>query len=291
MKKELNSLNEFTEYFSHVSHAAREQQHGATAAGKDVRGTESESMVELHSAMKRFFLIFIASAVLAGCSLETVTRPSTTVFPPANFKALSESSNVGSLRANADSVNNESIIRPGDQIQITVWGYPEFNTTTTVKEFGTITVPLIGEVIAAGLTVGQLRDQLKQRLSEYVKGNARLTVTHIGMDKQVSVMGAVTKQGNYPALTELTLIEVLSDAGGPTATADLTHIRIYRHSMHAEVIDVDLEEYLQTGNVQYIPRVGPGDVVFVPEKQNFVLAFSAYASEVVFLFGFFALLR
>lgn len=252
---------------------------------------KSEFAIDLRRASQKLLILFLVATVVTGCSLETMTKPSAGENEPASVGAFNESSNVGSLQANADSVGAESIIRPGDQIQITVWGYPEFNTTTTVKDFGTITVPLIGEVIAAGLTVGQLKDLLKQRLSEYVKGNARLTVSHVGMDKQVSVMGAVTKQGNYPALTELTLVQVLADAGGPTETADLRHIKIFRHALHSEALDVNLDRYLQSGNIQYIPRVGPGDVVFVPEKQNFVQAFSVYASEVVFLFGFFSLLR
>jgi len=230
----------------------------------------------------------ILAAVLAGCSSQMAERPS-------GYESLNGSgpdySNVGSLRASPDTSAYGNLIKPGDQIQLIVWGYPEFNTTTLVKDYGTITVPLIGEVVAAGLTSGQLTEQLKQRLSEYVKGDVRLTVSHVGMDKRVSVVGAVNKQGNYPALTESSLVEVLAEAGGPTATADLEHLKIFRSGSRSDVVDVDLTAYLKGGDTQYIPRVGPGDTIFVPEQQNFVRDFSVYASEVVILFGFFALLR
>lgn len=285
-------MNKSTDDFPRDNNGPATQCRGVTGVAQQVRDLPRwEFAINLRQALKRIFLLFLVSSIAAGCSLQMVTKPSIGERQPANIQPGGESSNIGALQASADSVTNENIIRPGDQIQVTVWGYPEFNTTTTVKDFGSITVPLIGEVIAAGLTVSQLKAELTQRLSEYVKGKARITVSHIGMDKQVSVMGAVTRQGNYPALTELTLVEVLADAGGATTTADLRHIKIYRHSLHSEVVNVDLDEYLQSGNIQYIPRVGPGDVVFVPEQQNFVAAFSTYASEVVFLFGFFALLR
>ena len=73
--------------------------------------------------------------------------------------------------------------------------------------------------------------------------------------------------------------------------ANLSAIKIYRHGIHSSQLNVNLTRYLRSGNVQYVPRVGPGDIVYVPERPNFIRAFSTYASEVVFLFGFFALLR
>lgn len=237
-------------------------------------------------------LLVIAAGSIAGCSLENeATRPSTAYNSPAESSFNNENSNPGSLLLEIDSLSEQSVIRAGDRIQLTVWGYPKFNTTTVVNEYGTITVPLVGEVIVAGLTVHQLDGELRQRLSEYVKGNVKITISHVGTDEEVSVMGAVSRQGNYPALTERSLVNVLAEAGGATTNADLNAIKIYRHGNHSSVVDVNLTEYLQSGNVQYAPRVGPGDVVFVPERPNFIRAFSTYASEVVFLFGFFALLR
>ncbi len=237
------------------------------------------------------FLVFAAGS-MTGCSLEMASTKS-----PAGYGTTSESgpgnesSSSGSLSPEVDSLNQQSVVRAGDRIQLTVWGYPKFNTTTTVNGYGTITVPLVGDVIVAGLTVRQLKGELKQRLSEYVKGNAKITISHVGMNEQVSVMGAVSRQGNYPALTERSLVNVLAEAGGATTNANLNAIKIYRRGDHSAVVDVNLTNYLQSGNIQYVPRVGPGDIVFVPERPNFIKAFSTYASEVVFLFGFFALLR
>lgn len=237
-------------------------------------------------------IIAIAATSVAGCSLESeTTRPSAVYNSPAGVNPGNENSNFGSLLPEIDSLSERSIIMSGDRIQLTVWGYPKFNTTTTVDRYGTITVPLVGEVIVAGLTVRELNAELKQRLSEYVKGNVKITISHVGVSQEVSVMGAVTKQGNYPALTERSLVSLLAQAGGTTTDANLNDIKIYRRGDRSRVVKVNLTDYLQSGNIQYVPKVGPGDIVFVPEQPNFIRSFSKYANEVVFLFGFFALLR
>ncbi len=197
-------------------------------------------------------------------------------------------SNVGSL--NVKNKNVEDIIHPGDQVQIMVWGYPEFNTTTTVKEFGTVTIPLVGEVMAAGLTKDDFTKAVKERLSEYVKGDPQITVSHIAMNERVSVMGAVNKQDNYPVLTEEPLVEIIAAAGGPAAGADMQHVKIFRHGSNNDVVEVDLTRHLEEGNMQSIPKVRPGDTVFVPKEENVMRTMSDYARDVLLLFGFFRIL-
>ena len=239
-----------------------------------------------------FFLLAIMANTIVGCSLEMAsTRPVHGDEISESLPANAGSSSSGYLSMSADSLNQESIIKPGDKLQLTVWGYPKFNTTTMVDKYGMISVPLVGDVIVAGLTVRQLSNELKQRLSQYVKGNVKLSISHIGVNEEVSVLGAVEKQGNYAALTDRSLVVLLAEAGGTMTDANLSAIKIYRHGIHSSQLNVNLTRYLRSGNVQYVPRVGPGDVVYVPERPNFIRAFSTYASEVVFLFGFFTLLR
>ncbi len=201
-------------------------------------------------------------------------------------------SNIGSLNLDPDTVSTKigDIIHPGDQIQITVWGYPEFNTTTTVKEFGTVTIPLVGEVMAAGLNKDEFARSVKERLSEYVKGNPQVTISHISMNERVSVMGAVNKQDNYPVLSAEPLVEIIAAAGGPSKGADIQHVKIFRHGRYNDVVDVDLTRYLQNGDMQSIPEVKPGDVVFVPKQENVMRDVSHYAEDVLLLFGFFRVL-
>ncbi len=244
-------------------------------------------------------LFLIASSVmlvaLSSCALVPSTNQDNVPDGPGQYSRVpGGKSNMGSLTSDTvatEPPTSDDIIRPGDQVQVMVWGYPEFNTTTTVKDYGTITIPLVGDVIAAGLTEDQFAAQVKERLAEYVKGDARVTISHIGMDKRVSVMGAVTTQGNFPVMSNVSLVEILAAAGGATSDADLRHLKIFRHGQRSDAVEVDLSDYLESGNFQNVPKVGPGDTVFVPRQENLIREISTFGQDILVLFGFFTILR
>ncbi len=232
---------------------------------------------------------------MTGCESEfQATRQSDTGNRQERSDQEVSRSNTGSLQDNPtmDPPNRpEDIIRPGDQVQVMVWGHPEFNTTTTVKSYGTITIPLIGDVIAEGVTENQLAKELKQRLSDYIKGDTRVNISHVSMNNIISVMGAVNKQGNYSALGHMSLVEIISDAGGTTSTADLRHVKIFRQGNKQNVEEVNLQRHLENGSIVDLPEVKPGDTVFVPSEENLVREIASYGQDLLVLFGFFALLH
>ncbi len=238
-------------------------------------------------------LLIIFALLITGCESEQlVNKPDGGNRNYNTYGSLVQAdpkSNEGSL--NVAAKKEADLIKPGDQLQIMVWGYPEFNTTSTVKEYGTVTIPLIGEVMAAGLSQDEFTSAVKERLSEYVKGDPRLTISHIEMDRRVSVMGAVNKQDNYPALSDEPLVEIIAAAGGPATGADMRHVKIFRNGRRNDVIEVDLTEHLEKGDIESVPKVKPGDTVFVPKEENFMRELSDYARDVLLLFGFFRLLN
>ncbi|MBI3111312.1 MAG: polysaccharide biosynthesis/export family protein [Ignavibacteriales bacterium] len=179
-------------------------------------------------------------------------------------------------------------VRQGDQVDITVWGYPEFNTSTLVKEGGMINIPLVGEVRAEGSSKEQLTERLQARLSQYIQGEFKIGVSISSLTSQrVAVLGAVTRQENYPVVGEVSLIEILSSAGGATPESDLHRVKIIRFANIEEPIVVDVAELMDNGTTTTLPMVRPGDTVFVPKKENAVREFSDFLRDVVLLFGFF----
>ncbi len=223
------------------------------------------------------------SVGLAGCAASSSTffREHTgTQYAPSSAYAPDTSSG-----SNA----NGRVIKPGDELEITVWGYPEFNTTATVNEYGAVTVPLLGEVAAAGMTTGNFKDALRQRLTAYVKGNARVTVSHIQMNQKINVMGSVTKQASYPVFGEITLIQAIAEAGGPAPNADLRHVKIFRTGAGHRFEEVDLTKHLENGNIEDVPEVRAGDTVYVPQQDDLLKDLSGFGYEVLLLFGFFRL--
>ncbi len=238
-----------------------------------------------------FLFIITSLATIAGCAADSSVTNSSFNKYNEDFKTALQKSNVGSLTSTkSDSLSKQGAIKPGDQIQITVWGYPEFNTTTTVKDYGSITIPLVGDIMAAGLSESEFTNSVKERLSKYVKGEPRVTISHVELNKRISVMGAVTKQDNYPAIAEVSLVEIIAAAGGPAPNADLRNVKIFRKGKRNDVIEVDLTRQLQTGDLADIPKVNPGDVVFVPVEDNVMRDLSDYARDVFLLFGFFRIL-
>lgn len=182
-------------------------------------------------------------------------------------------------------------IKIGDLIELSVLGYTEFQTSATVRESGAMMVPLVGELQAAGLTKQQLTDTLRKRLAEFIKGEPEITIGISSPARQrIAVLGSVTRQDNYSVTGEISLIEALAEAGGTTTESDLEHVRIIHNGNANDVSEVDLDSYLEKGNLNAIPTVQPGDIVYVPKKENVVRTFSDFFRDAVLLLGAFRLL-
>ncbi len=184
----------------------------------------------------------------------------------------------------------EYTISKGDQLLITVWGYNEFTTTQTVRDNGTITMPLLGDIIAGGLTKDELVASLKDRLAVYIQGEINITVSVLSsIGQRVTILGSVGAPGNYPVSSEINLLELLSMAGGYSSDARLTGIRIFHKDRLQPATEVDLESYLETSNIDNIPKIRPGDMVFVPRQENVVKEFGEFLRDVAFLLTLFRL--
>jgi polysaccharide export outer membrane protein len=234
-------------------------------------------------------VISFTSLMVVGCSSSKKLSEysSSNYFKNSNVGSLVNTPN---LPDTVSTFGDRDIIRAGDQLQISVWGYPEFNTTTTVKDYGTVTIPLIGDIMAAGLTTSRFTSEISKRLTEYVKSNPNVTVSHIDMNRRISVVGAVNKQDNYTSLSEVTLVEIIAAAGGPAPDADLAHVKIFRSGKATDAIDVDLAAHLEQGDMEDLPKVKSGDTVFIPREENAVRDLSGFLRDILLLFGFFFVL-
>jgi polysaccharide export outer membrane protein len=153
-----------------------------------------------------------------------------------------------------------------------------------------VSIPNVGEVAAAGFTKDQFRQQLVTKLAEYIQGEVKISLTVISaVPQKITVIGAVTRQENYPLTTEVTLLEAISMAGGTTVESDLRAVRILRGGLSAQPIEVDLEYYMEVGSLESVPIIRPGDVIYVPRNENVIRELSMFMRDVIFVFGFFEL--
>jgi polysaccharide export outer membrane protein len=166
------------------------------------------------------------------------------------------------------------VIGPGDRLHITVWNQDNVSGEYAVGGDGSFTFPLIGRVMASGLTLGGLEAALKTRLEDGYFRNPQLTIAVIEYrSKRVFVMGAVHLPATYPLTGEMRLIEALARAGSTTADA-ADHAFIIHSSgavgpvlpteaAAAEMMEVDLRR-LNDGDRSIDVVLRDGDTVFVP---------------------------
>lgn len=155
-------------------------------------------------------------------------------------------------------------IGPSDVLDITVWQSPDLNRTVTVRFDGRITLPLSGELVAAGLTPLELAAEIGERLREFIRSPQVSVTVKEFQSRQVLVLGKIGRPGIYPLRGPMKVLELLTAAGIDLAAVDLKNIGIIRAT--GETFKIDLEALLYRQDVGQNIELRAGDNVFVPEK-------------------------
>jgi polysaccharide export outer membrane protein len=155
------------------------------------------------------------------------------------------------------------VIGSEDVITVTVRERPDLSGSLTVGPEGTVVMPLLGDVKAAGLTVSQLSRELNRKLSVFQVDQATVAVAQYN-SRKVFVVGEVVKPGKYSFAVIPSIWNVLSEAGGPTESALLSTVQVIR-ARTGETITVDVRQLLE-GSTQEQVKLQPGDTVRVLRK-------------------------
>jgi polysaccharide export outer membrane protein len=128
----------------------------------------------------------------------------------------------------AVSTDPNYVIGAQDVLDISVWKETDLTRTVPVRPDGKISLPLLNDVQAAGLTPTQLADQITASLKKFVTDpQVTVIVTEIN-SQRVYILGEVTRPGAYPLLPQMTLLQALSSAGGFTQFANQKKIYLLR---------------------------------------------------------------
>lgn len=158
------------------------------------------------------------------------------------------------------------IIGINDVLSIDFWQEPDLNTNARVRNDGKITLPVIGDIQAAGLTTANLSKNIVDQISFYNPGisQAKVVVTEYN-SKVVVISGAVHTPGEFHFEKIPNILDVIREAGGAMPDADLSGVTIIRqHDDKVDVIDVDLMKYIKSGDLSKMPPLMPDDMVNVP---------------------------
>lgn len=154
------------------------------------------------------------------------------------------------------------VLRPGDAVKIAVFRDSELTGEYLIDSRGQLQIPGLGVIQAAGLNPDQLKTSLRQALIQLGTTNPQIAVQPL---VRVSVLGEVRNPALYPVDPGISLIQLLTIAGGPTPNANLRRTRVVREG---RVFEVDLESAL-TGSAAGRVVLYSNDVVVVPKKTGF----------------------
>jgi polysaccharide biosynthesis/export protein len=157
------------------------------------------------------------------------------------------------------------LIGRDDRLDIIVWKQPQLSGRVRVASDGTIAMPLIGRVQAAGLKADALKQKLQTEYARFVR-NANVTVRVSDPISHVFyVLGEVNKPGVYRLRSGEVLSQALAQAEGFAKFADPSKIRIYRHRENATVLlTVDYNLVASGSDVSADVPIEPGDTINVP---------------------------
>jgi len=170
------------------------------------------------------------------------------------------------------AADNENIpeyrIGSGDVIQISVYQNEQFNSTVPVGPDGKITLPFLGDIIAAGFTRKELKDDITNRLSKFIKESIEVTVGIMQFNSQkISIFGRVANPKIVTFSIIPTLLEVIIQAV-PAPDADLTTVKIIPvdPSIRKPIV-VNIADVLQSGDTSHLPKLHSGDTIYIPKVE------------------------
>jgi polysaccharide export outer membrane protein len=152
-----------------------------------------------------------------------------------------------------------------DVLDVAVWNVAELQKTVPVRPDGKISLPLVNDVVAAGLTPMELRDLLTKKIATYVQHPDVSVVVREIRSLKVSVIGQVRAPGRYDMKGPATVLDALALAGGFTEFAARRKITILRSAgSMVEHLRFDYDAAVSRGSVKNNLPVRPGDIVVVP---------------------------
>lgn len=156
------------------------------------------------------------------------------------------------------------VLYPGDVLQVRFPSDPELDTQVPVRSDGKVTVPHVGDVMAAGREPMELARDLEQRMEGVLTKELVTVIVAEESGRRIYVGGDVRQPGSQLLRAQQTLSQALFEAGGVPGTAAMESILVLRHRPDANyVLKADLNRIVH-GEAPDVP-LEPFDVIFVPE--------------------------
>jgi polysaccharide export outer membrane protein len=157
------------------------------------------------------------------------------------------------------------LIAPGDVLEISVWKEEELQRKEVVRPGGALSFPLVGNIQAAGKTVGEVQKEITERLSRYIPEPVVSVTVLETLGNTFYVIGKVNKPGEFSAGRYIDIMQALSLAGGLTPFAHENRIKVLRRQNgKVQIFPFDYNEVKRGDNLEQNIILKGGDTVVVP---------------------------
>ncbi len=189
---------------------------------------------------------------LLSCRLITVATVSLLLWSLGASPVLAQST---------ETKDKDYIVGPEDVMEVQVWDNKDLNQVVFVRPDGKTSLPLVGEIQAAGKSVQELQDYLAAVYSKTVKGAAVTVIIREIKSRPVYFVGGFGKPGAMQLTRELTVLQAVALVGGIAPTADAEKGFVLRKDKQ---IPVDFTKLMQRGDLTQNVKLEPGDTIVAP---------------------------
>ncbi len=210
-------------------------------------------------------VLAIPAALALGFAVPASSPAAPQKPAPADKPAAPAADHAAGDKPPTPTARRDYVIGAGDDLQVFVWKEPDLTREVTVRIDGRITVPLLGDIEAAGHTPEDLGAEIGKRLARYLSTpQVTVGVSHPN-STHIYVIGQVGKPGEYPLNGRMTLLQALAVAGGFKDFAKTDGIVIVRLEKGVQVIVPANYKRLEAGkDMTQNVILQPGDTIVVP---------------------------
>lgn len=185
----------------------------------------------------------------------------------ANDNQLANTQTAGATAGLPSSATNDPnyVIGPQDILDVDVWKEPEITRTVPVRPDGKISLPLLNDVQAAGLTPTQLSAHITSELKKYITDPQVTVIVSKINSQRVYILGNVARQGGYALLPQMTVLQALSDAGGFSTFANRKGVYVIRQENGKQKKFLfNYDDVVKGKHIDENILLKPGDTIIVP---------------------------
>jgi len=181
-------------------------------------------------------------------------------------QAPASSSGTTTRAAGGVAHDDSYVIGSSDVLSVNVWKEPDVSRTVTVRSDGKISLPLAGELQAAGDTPKRLEQEIAKKLTSYISEPEVTVIVQQSNSRRINILGMVAKPGSYQITNSMTVLDAIAVSGGFKDFAKQKNIYVLRSAANGtqERLPFNYKDVIKGKNTNQNVVLQPGDTVVVP---------------------------